>query len=385
MSPPPDPPAWRMRSFRSDNNAGVCPEALDAVMSAGSPDAGHAMGYGSDADTARACDAFKDLFSERARVFFVATGTAANTLSLAAITRPWQRILAHAHSHLNDDESTAPELFTGCRTTLVRSDMPAAGSRLTPAHLRAAAASTRGDVHQPQPGALTISNPTEFGEVYTPEQTRDLAEAAHDLGYALHVDGARFANAVASLLLRAGHDPERADRARVADLCRAMTIEAGVDALSFGGTKNGLALGEAVVFFEQPGAFAGRAEQAAHDFPYLRKRAGHLLSKHRFVAAPFAAVLESGAWIRHAAHANAMADRLASGLRRLGVAMPFRTEVNAVFARLSTPVHDALRRKGHGYYPFGDPAWGLSRLMCSFDTAPAEVDDLLADIHAAGA
>ncbi len=377
-----------MRTFRSDNNAGVCPEALDAILRAGGADGGHAMGYGGDDETDRAVAQFRDLFSDRAHVFFVATGTAANTLGIASLTRPWQRVLAHSHSHWNDDESTAPELFTGCRTTLVTTAMPGAGSRLTVDDLRRAAAATRGDVHQPQPGVLTVSNTTEFGEVYTPEHTAALAREAHAMGFRLHVDGARFANAVAALLARRGIDPTAADlqsrRADVAALCRALTVDAGVDALSFGGTKNGLALGEAVIFFEQPSAPGGEttAKQAAHDFPYLRKRAGHLLSKHRFVAAPFAVTLARGAWLRHAGHANAMAATLAVGLRRLDITPAFPVEANALFVRLPSAVDQALRAAGHGYYPFGEPSWGLSRLMCSFDTTEADVAGLLADAAA---
>ncbi len=370
-----------MRTFRSDNNAGVCPEALDAMLAAARDD--HAMGYGGDGATDRAVAAFRALLGDSARVFFVGTGTAANTLAIAAMTRPWQRVLGHAHSHWNDDESTAPELFTGCRTTLIHTEALQRGSRLTPDDIRRAGAATRGDVHQPQPGVLTISNPTEFGEAYTPEQTAALAREAHALGYRLHVDGARFANAVAASLSAKGIDPARASASDAANAARALSADAGVDALSFGGTKNGLALGEAVVFFDQPGPTRGAGAQAAHDFPYLRKRAGHLLSKHRFVSAPFAATIESGAWLRHAAHANAMAARLAEGLRGIEVAAVFPVDVNAVFVRLPPHIDAALKAAGHGYYGFGDPAWGVSRLMCSFDTTAADVDALLADARTA--
>lgn len=366
-----------MRTFRSDNNAGVCPEALDAMIAAARDD--HAMGYGGDGATDRAAAAFKRLLGDSARVFFVGTGTAANTLAIAAMTRPWQRVLGHSHSHWNDDESTAPELFTGCRTTLIHTDALRDGSRLTVDDIRRAGAATRGDVHQPQPGALTISNPTEFGEVYTPEQTAAIAREAHALGYRVHVDGARFANAVAATLRARGVDPGLASAADAAAAARALSVDAGVDALSFGGTKNGLALGEAVVFFDQPGPTQGTAAQAAHDFPYLRKRAGHLLSKHRFVSAPFAATIESGAWLRHAGHANAMAARLAEGLRALDVTAAFPVEVNAVFVRLPQRIDAALKAAGHGYYGFGDAAWGVTRLMCSFDTAASDVDALLID------
>ncbi len=351
---PPTPP----RSFRSDNNAGLCAEALDALASCAQ---GHAVGYGDDPWSERAEAAFRDLFGESAHVFFVATGTIANTLAIASMTEPWQRVLCHHLSHWNDDESTAPELFTRCRTTPIHAET----SKLTVENVERAAAVSRGDVHQPQPGALTISNPTEFGEVYTPEETKRLCEAAHALGYRVHVDGARFANAVARL----GCDPA------------ALAADAGVDALCFGGTKNGLAFGEAVLFFPQEHD-PDLAQRAAKRFPFLRKSAGALLSKHRFVAAPFAKTLEGGAWLRHAAHANAMADRLARGLAELGLRMPYRTQANAVFSELPEPIHSALRERGHGYYIF-DPSRSLARLMCSFDTTPEEVDALIADAREA--
>ncbi len=342
-----------MRTFRSDNNAGLCPEALQAIADANT---GHHAAYGDDECTERAVAAFRTIFGADVEVFFVATGTAANTLAIAALTDPWQQILCHANSHVNVDESTAPERITHCRVAAIPSDAPT----LTPQDIRHAAVSTRGDVHQPQPGVLSIANSTELGAIYTPAQIRELCETAHELGYRVHVDGARFANAVASV----GCDP------------RELTRDAGVDALSFGGTKNGLAFGEAVVFFPQPQTFAWFA-RAVETFPFHRKGTGHLLSKHRFVTAPFEAVLRGGAWLAHAAHANAMAARLAQGLVSLGYTLPHPTDANAVFVRLSPPADAHLRSRGHGYYPFGPN--GLVRLMCSFNTNPADVDALLAD------
>jgi threonine aldolase len=211
---------------------------------------------------------------------------------------------------------------------------------------------------------VSIANSTEFGTVYFPEDVRALCRTAHELGYRVHMDGARFANAVAA----AGCDP------------RALTIDAGVDALTFGGTKNGLAFGEAIVFFKQadsPGAFA----RAIGTFPFHRKATGHLLSKHRFVAAPFEAVLQSGAWLTHAAHANAMAARLAAGLEALGFSVPHPTHANAVFVHLTPEADEHLRARGHGYYLFGPN--GLMRLMCSFNTTAEDVDAFLADAASA--
>lgn len=346
-----------MRSFRSDNNAGLCPEAIQAIVAAN--DAAHHVGYGDDVYTEQAKDAFRGQFGAETGVFFVATGTAANTLAIASLTQPWQQVLCHVHSHYNDDESTAPERITHCRTVQIHTEH----SKLTPRDIQQAAAGSRGDVHQPQPGVLTLSNPTEFGTVYTVVEMRLLCEAAHAAGYRVHVDGARFANAVASL----GCHP------------RELSIEAGVDALSFGGTKNGLAYGEAVLFFPQGD---GRVyEHAMQTFAFHRKGTGHLLSKHRFVSAPFAATLHEGVWLRHALHANAMARMLAAGLLEREIQPVYSVEANGVFVSLPDSVHASLRRAGHGYYPFGDPSRKLSRLMCSFDTTAEDVERFLSDMQ----
>lgn len=369
------------RAFRSDNNAGLCPEAL-AALAAGNEH--HHTGYGDDPHTAEAVALLQFLFSEEAIPFFVPTGTIANVLAVASITRPWCRVLCHEHAHWNDDESTAPEAFTSCRTAVVRTELPGPGampatSKLTPDDILRAAALGRGDVHQPAPGALTLSNPTEFGEVYTPDEVRALTAAAHSRDYAVHIDGARFANAVAFLL------DGKISAEPAAAMCRALTIDAGVDALSFGGAKNGLALGEAVLFFPQPAAPGAKAlaARAAADFPFRRKRAGALISKHRVITAPFAATLREGAWLQHAGHANAMAQRLAQGLRKLGFTLPFHTHSNGVFVQLSAAQEAALRERGHGFYMFGDPAWRLARLICAFDNTTADIDAFLADAEAA--
>lgn len=345
-----------MRSFRSDNNAGLTPEAMAAFMAAN--DASHHTAYGDDAMTADAAAAFQQVFGGETAVFFVATGTAANTLAVASLTEPWEQVICHEHSHYNDDESTAPERITHCRITPIH----AAGSKLTPDDLRRATDRSRGDLHQPQPGVVTISNSTEFGEVYMPDEVRGLAAAAHELGYRVHVDGARFANAVASVGCSAAE----------------LAGDAGVDALSFGGTKNGLAFGEAVLFFRQGD---GRVyERAVATFPFHRKGTGHLLSKHRFIAAPFGASLRDGSWLRHAAHANAMARKLDAGLRALEMDLPFSTQANGVFVRWPQRVHAHLTAKGYGYYPFGPTSQGIYRLMCSFDTQAEDVEALLAEV-----
>lgn len=351
-----------MRTFRSDNNAGLTPEALRALQEAN--DRSHEIGYGDDHYTQRAVEAFEKIFGHDIAVFFVATGTAANTLAIASLTQPWEQILCHAHSHINDDESTTPERFTHCRVTAIHAES-GDGTKITPEDIHRAATHSRGDVHQPQPGVLSVSNTTEFGTVYSPAEMIALCEVAHGAGYRVHVDGARFANAVAAM----NCDP------------RDLADRAGVDAFSFGGTKNGLAFGEAVVFFPQGDRSC--FERATIAFPFHRKGTGHLLSKHRFVSAPFAATLSDGSWLRHAQHANAMAGELGMGLQRLGVTPRFPAHANGVFVSLPAHVDAALQYKGHGYYPFGDPAWKLTRLMCSFDTTPDDVRCFLQDVEAA--
>ncbi|MEM7228455.1 MAG: aminotransferase class I/II-fold pyridoxal phosphate-dependent enzyme [Planctomycetota bacterium] len=348
-----------MRTFRSDNNSGLCPEARQALVDAAHGE--HRIGYGDDGITSAAVAEFHRLFGEDCTVFFVATGTAANTLAVASLTDVWEQVLCHGHSHWNDDESTAPERFTNCRTAPIHTD----SSKLTVDDLHRACANARGDVHQPQPGVLTLSNATEFGTVYTPDELRALCAVAHEHGYRVHIDGARFANAVASC------DVEP----------RMLANEIGVDALSFGGTKNGLALGEAVIFFPQGDRQA--YDRAVHAFPYHRKGTGHLLSKHWVVSSMFAAVLTDDIWLHHARHANAMAKRLAEGMIAAGIEPRFATDANGIFVTLPDAVHERLQAAGHGYYPFGDASWALYRLMCSFDTSAEDVDALLSDIHAA--
>jgi threonine aldolase len=313
-----------MTNFRSDNNAGLVPEALAALVEAAQ---GEAPAYGGDDVTLKAAARVSALFGAEAdaAVFFVATGTAANTLAIAALTEPWQRVLCHRYSHYNEDESTAPERITLCRTAPV--EPGADPTRLAPKDLLPHLVGRRGDVHEPAAGVLTLSNPTELGTVYAPAELAALCRVAHEHGYRVHVDGARFGQAVAHVMRTHDMSEETA--------CRALTVDAGVDALSFGGTKAGLALGEAVVLFAGRSAAAARA---AERLPFLRKSTGHLLSKHRYVSAQFDRVLAEGAWIRHASAAAATAERLAAGLRARGLAPAFPRESNAVFVELPPAV-----------------------------------------------
>jgi threonine aldolase len=335
----------RARQLASDTYAGICPEALAAIQGANH---GHAAAYGDDRWTARAEALLRDLFETDCAVFFVPTGTAANALALAALCRPYHSVFCHADAHVQTDECGAPE-YAAHSIKLVPID--GAGGKLAPGPLRAAAARRR-DVHSHKPGALTLSQATEAGTLYSAEEVRALGGLARELGLRVHMDGARFANALTALRLPP----------------KALTWEAGVDVLSFGGTKNGLAGGDALVFFDR---------ELARDFEYRRKQAGHLVAKMRYVAAPWVALLESGAWLRNAEHANAMARRLEMALRGLaGVRLLYPVQANAVFVQLPPGGAEGLRRRGWHFYTIA----GGERLMCSWDTEPADIDSLVKDL-----
>jgi len=336
--------------FASDNYAGVCPEAWSALAAA---NVGHAPGYGGDDWTQAASDAIRTAFESDCEVFFVFNGTAANSLALAAICRNTDAIICHALAHINVDECGAPEFFSG-GAKLLTVDLPHA--KLTPEAVTALAV-TPHDEHSSRPRALALTQATELGTLYTPQELSALCATAHARGMKVQLDGARFANAVAAL----GCAP--------ADI----SWRVGVDALCLGGTKNGLPFGEAILFFDR-----GLAEE----FARRRKQGGQLASKMRFVAAPWLGALQDGAWLRHAAHANAMARRLSATLERLpGVRLLAPTQANGVFVDLPAPVIDAVRAKGWRVYNFVG-ATGV-RFMCAWDTPPDAVDRFAADIEAA--
>jgi threonine aldolase len=336
--------------FGSDNQAGICPEALAALQEASR---GHATAYGYDDWTARAEEAIRRIFATDAEVFLVFTGTAANALALASICRSTDAAVCHAMAHVNVDECGGPEFMTGGAKLLTVEGVHA---KVTPQAFALRAASPH-DEHASRPRALSLTQATELGTVYTPDELAALCEAAHRRGLKVHVDGARFANAVASL---ACHPADIAQRA-------------GVDVLALGGTKNGLPFGEALVFFDRA---------LADEFRRRRKQAGQLASKMRFLAAPWLAVLESGAWLRHAAHANAMAQRLAAQLAEVpGVPLIAPVQSNGVFAHLPKPAIDALHARGWRFYVFvGDTG---CRFMCAWDTTADAVDRFAADLRAA--
>jgi threonine aldolase len=340
------------QQFASDNNAGLCREALEALQRANAE--GHASAYGEDAWSARAAARLRELFERDCQVFFVATGTAANGLALAQICRPYHAVIAHALSHVETDEAGACSFFSGGARTLCASTPL---GKLTPETVAALASAGRG-VHSVKPRALSLTQATELGTVYTPAELRDLSASARRHGLKVHMDGARFANAVAFL----GCTP--------ADL----SWRAGVDVLCFGGVKNGLAVGEAVLFFDR---------DLGDEFAWRVKQSGHLVSKMRFVTAPWLGLLDGEVWLRNARHANAMAQRLWQKIGGVeGVEKIAPVEANGVFVALSGALQQRLRDRGWHFYAFlGETG---CRLLCSWDTTPETVDRFAADLAAAG-
>src|SRR5919107_904223 len=335
------------RGFASDNNAGVHPRVWDALRSA---DRGHAVAYGDDVYTERAVRLFRERFGERAEVFFVFGGTGANVSALASVTRPFQAIVCAESAHVNVDECGAPERFTGCKLV----DLKTADGKLTPGQVEPLLARL-GDQHHVQPRVVSVSQPTELGTVYTVEELTRLSEFARGRGMLLHVDGARLANAAAHLDVSL-HE---------------LTAGAGVDVLSFGGTKNGMMYGEAVVFFDPA---------PAEEFRFVRKQCAQLPSKMRFVAAQFTALLGEDLWRETAAHANRMAQLLAAELRavpRVRITQP--VESNAVFAVL--PRESIPRVQERFFFYVWNEHTSEVRLMCSFDTTEEDVSELAAVIR----
>ncbi len=338
----------RPRNFASDNNAGICPEAWEAMARANSD---HSPAYGSDEETKAACDAIRDIFETGCEVFFVFNGTAANSLALATLCQSYHSVICHQIAHIETDECGAPEFYSGGSKILL---VDGPEGKVSPDAVESMV-HRRNDLHFPKPKVVSVTQSTEVGTVYDPEEVRRIGAITHGLGLSLHMDGARFANALAEL------------KCSPKDL----TWRAGVDVLCLGGTKNGLAVGEAVVFFNK---------ERAREFEYRCKQAGQLCSKMRYLSAPWLGVLRDGAWLRHAAHANAMARRLEEGLAAIdGIGLAFPRQANAVFARFDERVISGLYSRGWQFYDF--IAAGGCRLMCSWDTAPGDVDAFLADVR----
>lgn len=345
----PLPPGFA-RGFASDNFAGAHPRVMARLAEV---NRGHAMAYGGDQVTAGLRAAFDRLFGRQVTAHTVFNGTAANCLALSAFARPGGGIVCSDVAHLANDESTAPERILGMRPIPV----PSVAGKIDPAGVAAVLKRGHG-VHAVRPVALTLTQPTELGTVYTVAELKALAEVAHGAGLGVHVDGARLGCAVAAL----GVSP------------REMLVETGVDALSFGGTKQGMLCGEAVVYLR---------EGIGAEFPYWQKHTMQLASKGRFVSAQLEALLEGDLWVENGRHANAMAQALHAAVRPLpGVEIMFPVQANAVFARID-PARVAPLQRATFFWPWDESA-GLVRWMCAWDTAPEDVQRFAAVLAAPG-
>lgn len=331
------------RSFASDNNAGVHPNIFEAIQAANH---GHVVAYGDDAFTAAANAKFREHFGEGVDVYFVFGGTGANVLGLKAVTSPYHAVVCAGTSHINVDECGAPENYAGCKLlTLSTTD-----GKINVGHVEPLLHAV-GVEHHAQPKVISISQSTELGTVYRPQEIRELADFAHRHDMLLHMDGARLANAAAHLGLP----------------LRALTTDAGVDVLSFGGTKNGMMYGEAVVFIDR---------QLAPDFKFIRKQGMQLSSKMRFIAAQFTALLSDDLWLRNAAHANRMARLLVEAVTEIPqLKITRRVESNAVFAVLSREFIAVVQRE-YFFYVWDEEASEV-RWMTSFDTTEEDIRDFV--------
>lgn len=335
------------KTFASDNYAGVHPEIMAALAEANT---GHEGSYGADKYTKEAEARFKSIFGDQTEVFFVYNGTGANVLALSAMTRSYMSVICPELAHINVDESTAPEKFTGCKLITVA----APDGKLRPEQIERRIIRV-GDQHHPQASVVSISQTTEYGTLYTPEEVRAIADTAHRYGLLLHMDGSRISNAAAALEMN----------------FKKFTSEAGVDVLSFGGTKNGLMFGEAVVFFNT---------KLSKEFQFLRKQGMQLHSKMRFIAAQFNALLSNELWKRNAGHANRMAARLAEGLAGIsGITLTQKVQANGIFAILPAQVIPKIQE--HTFFYVWNDATSEIRLMCSWDTTEGEVENFIESVR----
>ncbi len=327
------------RGFASDNNSGVHPEIFKAMMSANQ---GHTIGYGDDVYTSRAVRKMKRVFGEDADIYFVFIGTAANVLGLDAVTKPYNSIICAETSHIHEDECGAPERWTGCKLLPVRTP----DGKLTIEGIKKHMYGIDFE-HHSQPRVVSITQSTEMGSVYIPSEIRELSDYAHESGMLLHMDGARISNA--AVHLNKGF--------------REITVDSGVDVLSFGGTKNGLMYGEAVVFFNK---------DLSEDFKYIRKQGMQLASKMRFIATQFERFLDEDIWLRNAQHANRMAKLLEQEVKGVpGVRITQKVQSNAVFAEIPKDGIPALQ-EAYFFYIW-DEGKGEVRWMCSYDTTEEDV------------
>jgi len=333
----------RVHSFASDNNAGIHPEILAALAAANS---GHAIAYGDDPYTRSTLDIFKCTFGEEIDTYFVFGGTAANVIGLQTVTRPFNAIICAETAHINVDECGAPEKFTGCKLLTV----PTRDGKIRVEEIKAWLHGV-GDQHHVQPRVVSISQSTEMGTVYTPGEVAVLADCAHQNEMLLHMDGARLSNAAVSLGVP----------------LRALTGDAGVDLLSFGGTKNGMMYGEALVFF---------APALSENLKYNRKQGMQLASKMRFISAQFGAFLSNELWRRNAENANRMAQRLAQEVQKIShIRLTQKVEANAVFAIVPRECIPILQRE-YFFYVWNEGTAEV-RWMTSFDTTEGDIEEFV--------
>ena len=336
----------RKRNFTSDNNAGICPEAWSAMQAA---NVNHATAYGTDEYTQEVSDLIREIFETDCDVYLTFSGTAANSLALASMCQSYHSIICHTMSHVENDECGGPEFYGGGSKLLTLSS---SDGKLSPPAVEDLARK-RTDLHFPKTKAISLTQSTEVGTVYSEEELSNLEEATARLGLLTHMDGARFANALVTL----GCAP------------KAITWKVGVDVLSFGGTKNGLAAGEALVFFNK---------ELSREFEYRCKQAGQLASKMRYLSAPWLGLLKNEVWLLNARKANAAAQRLQRGLEQLGLTLLFPVEANSVFVQLEERLIAGMHYRGWRFYDF-IPKGGC-RLMCSWDTSPEDVDSFVTDL-----
>lgn len=333
------------RSFASDNFAPVHPRIMQAIMDCNE---GHQRAYGADEMTQEAVRLFQEQFGKDSDVYFVFNGTAANVLGLKAIAHSHQTVFCSNVAHINVDECGAPENYTGCKLIV----LPEQNGKISIEHIRPYLVD-RGVQHRSQPKVISITQTTELGTLYSPEEIKTIADFAHANGMLLHMDGARIGNAAAALKMP----------------LRAFTRDLGVDLLSFGGTKNGMMFGEAVIFFDR---------SLSKEFAYIRKQGMQLASKMRYISAQFIALLSDGLWLKNASHANAMAQLLYRRIKEELPQIPLtrKVEANAVFALLPKETIPALQE--HTFFWVWDDAKGEVRWMTSWDTQPEDIEQFIA-------
>ena len=333
--------------FASDHTAAICPEAWDALAEA---NAETDASYGQDKWTRRLSDRVREIFETDCETFVVFNGTAANGLALAQLCRPFHGVICHERAHIQTDECGAPEFLSGGSKLI---PIAGANGKLDLGAVEEVMARHR-DVHSPKPRVISVTQSTEMGTVYTRDELGAIAEYAREHSLYLHMDGARFANALATL----GCAPKE------------QTAELGVDVLCLGGTKNGTGSGELVVFFKK---------ELAQDFEYRAKQAGQLASKMRFLSAPWVGILSNDSWLRNARHANASADSLAKKLRAVStVELLFPRQANALFVRLPEKLVARMRERGWHFYKFIEP--DVYRLMCSWATTESVIDEFVGEM-----